>query len=619
MYRKRISANFIYCIIAVTSFIAINLTSLAVTNYYVSTNGIDFGNNGMSLTSSWRTIEYAVQNVASGDVINVDAGEYVESVIYIRNSITITGTNLYIPSNPPFSKHVSRTIIKPYYINNPDYPILMYVLTNAVTIQNLTIEGDGDSNGTPDIAFGIYSTNKPLNVNHCVIGNIKGYGISCYGRVPVPSTNDDDTIRSYFGYNLITNITATNEGTATAIYLNNAPSSCEFNEIGIVSGNTANAGIYVIRGKYTSKTENWLQIKNNCFDQCTTAIWANEHGGTGEKIILASNTINNGLIGIRITAAKGQALVFSNDISVSGISPSTNATPACGIWIQADMDPWGMVTPLMQTDHLVSGNRITGSSTNADGTIGMLFAYDTTTTNFINNGVRATVLNNTIAGFDYGAYIRSGTNEVGTTNDPLVRIVLHTNDFDGNISYGLFATGVTEMVNASNNWWGYYFGPTGTYGNAVTTNVLFSWPLGGYWRDINNNGTNDWLDTDDDGDTLLDTNEMAIGTSPALWDTDGDHMGDYDEIIAGTDPLDRLSVLLRVYETYLAPNSNWFVFSWQSATGKKYRIYRTTNLITGFSTPIATNILPNYPLMNTYTDKNISGSGSYFYRITETN
>ena len=54
---------------------------------------------------------------------------------------------------------------------------------------------------------------------------------------------------------------------------------------------------------------------------------------------------------------------------------------------------------------------------------------------------------------------------------------------------------------------------------------------------FNPNASRDWTKQDTDGDGLLDTEEILIGTNPVQWDTDGDKLSDLYEVIYGIDPL----------------------------------------------------------------------------------
>lgn len=63
--------------------------------------------------------------------------------------------------------------------------------------------------------------------------------------------------------------------------------------------------------------------------------------------------------------------------------------------------------------------------------------------------------------------------------------------------------------------------------------------------DTDGNGISDWLDDDDDGDGLLDTEESQYGTNPLDPDSDDDGDNDYLEVVrAGTDPLDPTQYLV---------------------------------------------------------------------------
>ena len=59
--------------------------------------------------------------------------------------------------------------------------------------------------------------------------------------------------------------------------------------------------------------------------------------------------------------------------------------------------------------------------------------------------------------------------------------------------------------------------------------------------DTDGDGLGNSIDPDDDNDSLLDTEEVVLGTDPLLADTDGDSVNDGLEVAAGTDPLNDTS------------------------------------------------------------------------------
>jgi parallel beta-helix repeat protein len=116
-------------------------------------------------------------------------------------------------------------------------------------------------------------------------------------------------------------------------------------------------------------------------------------------------------------------------------------------------------------------------------------------------------------------------------------------------------------------------------------------------------------DTDNDG--LLDTGEVARGSSPINPDTDADGMNDGDETKAGTDPLDPDS-LFRVLGAENLQDTNAFVVSWSSVTDVYYGIDAVTNLGEEFFE--LTGGVAGVPPENSYTDF-IGGITQRFYRV----
>jgi hypothetical protein len=574
-------------ILAVALLTAITSASrVSAIDYYVAVTGSD-ANDGLSQSNSWRNINHALTAVSQGDMIHVGPGTYSEW-LHITNAVTLSGSDVYAPENAPLSRHQSLTIIRPRTTDSPESPVIM-VETNGVVIQNLTIDGDSDTNSLPDAKCGVMSLYRPVTVSHCVIRNINGYGIFHEGIYPAPDISDDDSLRSHFECNMIQNISHTNIGQATGIYLDHAPATCASNEIVSINGFNANAGIYVYECFFTANMTDPLIVSDNYFQDCLTACWLNSFGTTGEKVVVNRNTITESVIGIRVTAAEGQALITGNTIYVGGYSPSSN-TPARAIWIHADYDPWGIGIPARSTDHFIQGNLLDGGTTVADGTIGILCQYNRSYDDHINNGVLAGAYENVIREFDYGVYLLSGTNGVSRPHDPLVDMTVTYNSIYDNVSYGLFATGITHTINATTNWWGSPAGPTDPSANPVSTNVDYApWSIEDVFTDSDNDGIPDSHDDDDDNDGMTDV----------------------DEGIAGTDPFDPLSCF-KFLGVELAPG-NWIVLKWPSAAGRYYALYRTTNLLQGFSTAM-TNLTANPPT-NSFTDTTAPGLGPYFYKV----
>jgi hypothetical protein len=123
---------------------------------------------------------------------------------------------------------------------------------------------------------------------------------------------------------------------------------------------------------------------------------------------------------------------------------------------------------------------------------------------------------------------------------------------------------------------------------------------------------------DTDGDGLPDWWEAlycggATNATPGA-DLDGDLADNWSEYIAGTDPTNRMSCLkLDSPAPSSLPGVTGIVVRWFSATGKYYRLNRSTNLLSGFA-DFKTNI-PAIPVMNTETDTTATGQGPYFYRV----
>jgi hypothetical protein len=123
-------------------------------------------------------------------------------------------------------------------------------------------------------------------------------------------------------------------------------------------------------------------------------------------------------------------------------------------------------------------------------------------------------------------------------------------------------------------------------------------------------------DRDDDSDGMPNEYENGYGFDPGD-DADGSDDGDSDgpvnwqEYVAGTDPTDSNSLFAITQSA--AVSTNGYAVSWSSVAGKSYTLWRTTNLLHGFTTVVASNI-PATASQNTYTDS-VGTVVHYNYRV----
>ena len=105
---------------------------------------------------------------------------------------------------------------------------------------------------------------------------------------------------------------------------------------------------------------------------------------------------------------------------------------------------------------------------------------------------------------------------------------------------------------------------------------------------------------------------LPIDGSEDYGDRDGDGMSNWREWRSNTNPTNKASLL---DFTAFAVEGTGFVVRWQSAEGVRYRLERSTNLITDtFGYLVRTNIVAT-PSINSETDTTAVGSGPWFYRV----
>jgi hypothetical protein len=183
-------------------------------------------------------------------------------------------------------------------------------------------------------------------------------------------------------------------------------------------------------------------------------------------------------------------------------------------------------------------------------------------------------------------------------------------------------------VTATNGWL-----PCGFHTNVVAVPSSYYHFL--LWTGTVNSASNPLPLTMDQAHVLvaLFSENLATNDTPEWWlagygwtnafnaaatnDSDRDGMLAWQEYGAGTDPTNPASYLgiVAISNAALSGLPGTLV-RWQSVTGRFYRVGRETNLLTSplFQFTVRSNV-PATPPFNTVTDTNVTGKGTYFYRI----
>lgn len=146
--------------------------AVAQTTHYVSKTGDNVENGGTSPADAWLTIQHAIDEAASGDIIIVGPGVY-EEFLDIEKSITIEGIvdgedRAVVRPVPEISEVAKRQIKS--IITIPIGKLGSKADASPyVTISGLVIDGEG----SPEANAGIISMSAVLKLDDIIIRNIK--------------------------------------------------------------------------------------------------------------------------------------------------------------------------------------------------------------------------------------------------------------------------------------------------------------------------------------------------------------------------------------------------------------------------------------------------------------
>jgi CSLREA domain-containing protein len=138
-------------------------TALGATTRYVSTTGVNAGNDCTNASNACATIVYAISQSDPGDTVQVAAGTYTEHGITVNKDLTISGHSAY------------DTIVQAAATQAAaNDRVFLIASGNTVTISRLTIRNGnapGSSGSFPPVGSGIWNDHATLTVSDCAITN----------------------------------------------------------------------------------------------------------------------------------------------------------------------------------------------------------------------------------------------------------------------------------------------------------------------------------------------------------------------------------------------------------------------------------------------------------------
>jgi len=264
------------------------------TTYYVSTTGSDVTGDG-SWHSPWKTVQYAIGQVYSGDTIEVAPGTYVETgQIVISSNLTITGTDK------------ETTIIKPAQDTGSSGDARGWFLVQAGTefnLSNVTLDGQGKNvhQAIRSLGSGTIDNNIIKNIRY---SQYYGLGVVVMGDYSMTISDNTFTGIERIG------IMAYGSGVMDAQITGNTYT-------GKGEGDWLDYGVEIGGGATATITGNNI---SNCGPSTTAwesaGILATDLYGPGTEATITGNTLMNNAMGIAVG-------YDDTDLSVATISGNT--------------------------------------------------------------------------------------------------------------------------------------------------------------------------------------------------------------------------------------------------------------------------------------------------------
>lgn len=415
------------------------------------------------------SIQTAVDAAGDGDTVTVANGSYVEQVVIDGKNITLEGESLDTVIKG--FAGMSNCFLTSGTTNNK--PVVCILNASDVTVQNLTIDGDGKGNGNYRFA-GIAYRNSGGTVQNTVIKGISEtpmngtqHGIGAY------LFNDDGTLRSFNFYNnevfgFQKNGTAFNTDATTPLVVD-------------IQGNVITGS-----GPVGFIAQNGIQISGDLISGTISDNVVSGIGYTGSSTVATSILNFNGDVDITNNTVTGGHMGIYNVDGASNVSGNLVSTEKIGFYAFGIIatDPPEAVPAPVDTPAGPAGGR--GVEALLNVTVDDNFVYFNGADNSGSYGVTAeagygvddiafSATSNTVSGFEVGFGFYECDPDVFTCFAGVFTSVSATNNCLANNNTGVEAI-TTPTVDATNNWWGAADGPSGDgsgSGAAVSGNVAF--------------------------------------------------------------------------------------------------------------------------------------------------
>lgn len=441
--------------LCVMTILVMTLTTSAQTNYYVSASNGNNSNDGLSQATAKASISAAVLSAASGDIIHIGAGEYIQTTtVAVNKSLTIQGetgahvktsgssyaflvtatnvriANLTITKTDDLSQNIIGVQANNFELSGCNISG-QYAMTGSASTRGLELSGGYTGINIHDNT--IYNLRQPGYINNNVTGNITNNSV--YGTR---------------GWVMLADCNITFSGNtwgsgSTANYYDIAIINATLNKYTDIAAMSAANNDAIIENQHSSYLTPILSIvhvnagyagatKNGSVrDPYNTLTQAIPRVATGGKIIVAPGTYTGNLNinkqGIRLFSTDGAAVTHIQSTTVaqstislaSGINNVTIGAPNKGFTITGFDSDGSVETGAIYLVGAHTNIRIEGNEIVANGEHGIGSNGNTAIDNIIIN--QNIFSGKTFAGAEPGG-CGSSTQFVAGNNVPRQLVVL---------------------------------------------------------------------------------------------------------------------------------------------------------------------------------------------------